>query len=301
MKKNTIIYGLIVIIILSSIFLISEKKKNDKIVSVKTAIAEVGELNYYISTSATLKSKSIKEYYGPQSKIKKVYVRVGDKVKIGETLISYETQDLATPVSQSLAKNKSTIIADNAGVVTDLNAIEGSVGNEMEPVVIVQNLGNLKGVVSLGKYDASKVKVGQYVIIKNGEATYRGRISFIDPEAKVTVAANGGEPTIDVDIDILDRAPDLKIGFDVDVEIIVGKVTNIIKIPSQGLNVEKGEKNSVYVVVDNIVHKREVNIGTKSNTEVQITKGIKSGERIILSPSTSIKEGIIVKEVRATK
>ena len=39
MKKKTVIYGLIVVGILSGVFLISEKKKASKIVTVKTSIA----------------------------------------------------------------------------------------------------------------------------------------------------------------------------------------------------------------------------------------------------------------------
>ena len=44
------------------------------------------------------------------------------------------------------------------------------------------------------------------------------------------------------------------------------------------------------------MHERKVTIGTQSDTEVQITKGIKNGEKVILNPSTSIVEGTIVKE-----
>ena len=60
--------------ILSGVFLISERNKDSKIATVKTSIASVGELKSYISTTATVKSKNSKEYYGLQSKIKKVNV-----------------------------------------------------------------------------------------------------------------------------------------------------------------------------------------------------------------------------------
>ena len=39
MKKKTVIYGLILVGVLSGVFLISEKKKDSKIVTVKTSIA----------------------------------------------------------------------------------------------------------------------------------------------------------------------------------------------------------------------------------------------------------------------
>ncbi|MGH4140000.1 efflux RND transporter periplasmic adaptor subunit [Clostridium sp.] len=381
MKKKTVIYVLIVISIIIGIFLINKKQKDSRIITIKTSIASVGELKSYISTTATVSSKKSKEYFGLQSKIKKVNVALGDKVKIGDVLVTYETIDLASTVSQAqiqydnailqkkdlynqnddieskisdfsneiatlekssnptdkaklesikqqksalsplsaeklkqadnsvklaelslnsakqkLSENKSSIISTSAGVVTTLKAIEGAVGNGMEAVVIVQDIENLKVVAFLGKYDASKVKIGQEVIIKNGDKTFKGNVSFIDPAANKTVGVTGSETTLAVEISILDKTPDLKIDFDVDVDILVGKVASAIKIPSEALKIEKGGKNLVYVVEENVVRERKVTIGSQSDTEVQITKGIKKGEKIILNPSTSILEGTIVKE-----
>jgi HlyD family secretion protein len=381
MKKKTVIYGIIVLGVLSGVFLISEKRKNSKIITVKTSVVQVGELKSYISTTATVKSKNSKEYYGLQAKIKKVNVSVGDKVKIGDVLIGYETQDLASTVSQAqiqynnailskkdlsnqnasikskisdldkeiaileksenptdkakletskqqknglstisteklkqsdnaiksaeislssakqnVANNKSTIVATNAGVVTKVNAIVGSVGNGMEAAVVVQDLEDLKATASLGKYDANKVKIGQKVNIKNGVNTYSGTISFIDPAANKAVGVTGSEITLGVEIDILDKAPDLKIDFDVDVDILVEEVAKAIKIPSEALKIEKGNKYLVYVVKEDMVSELKVTVGTQSDTEVQITKGVKTGDKVILNPSTSIKEGIIVSE-----
>jgi HlyD family secretion protein len=381
MKKKTVIYGLIVIGVLSGVFLISEKKKNSKITTVKTSIVQVGELKSYISTTSTVKSKNSKEYYGLQAKIKKVNVAVGDKVIIGDILVVYETQDLTSTVSQAqiqydnailskkdlsnqndsikskisdlnkeiaileksinptdkvkletvkqqksgittisteklkqadnsvklaqisltsakqnVANIKSTVVATNAGVVTEINAIEGAVGNGMEAAVVVQDLENLKATALLGKYDANKVKIGQKVIIRSGDNTYGGSISFVDPAASKTVGVTGSETTLGVEIDILDKAPALKIDFDVDVDILVEDVAKAIKIPSEALKVEKGGKNLVYVLNDNMVHEIKVTVGTQSDTEVQITKGLKAGDKIILNPSTSIVEGTIVKE-----
>lgn len=381
MKKKTVIYGLIVVGILSGAFLISGKKKDSKIPTVKTSIAQVGELRSYISTTATVKSNNSREYYGLQAKIKKVNVKVGDKVKIGDILVTYESQDLASTVSQAqiqydnallqkkdlynqnnnikskisdldkeiatlqnssnptdkakletlkqqkstlspisdeklkqadnsvklaelslnsakqrLSENKTTIVAENSGVVTDLNAIEGSVGNGMQAAVVVQDVENLKAIASLGKYDANKVKIGQEVSIKTGSNTYKGSISFIEPAAKKSVGVAGSETTLGVEITILDKAPALKIDFDVDVDILVEKTENAIKIPSEALKVEKGDKTLVYIVEENMVHEKKVNIGTQSDTEIQITEGVKKGDKVVLNPSTSIKEGLIVKE-----
>lgn len=380
-KRKTVIYVLIVVGILSGIFIISGKKKESKIAVVKTSIAEVGELKSYISTTATVKSSNSKEYYGLQAKIKKVNVGVGDNVKVGDVLITYETQDLASAVSQAqiqydnaalqkkdlynqnnniknkisdldqqikileeslnpadkikletlnqqknnllpiseeklkqadnavklsqislnsarqrVSENKSTVVAENAGIVTAMNAVEGSIGNGMQPMVVVQDIKKLRAVASLGKYDANRVKLGQEVSVKSGTNKYKGSISFIDPAAKKTVGVTGSETALGIEIAILDQAPALKIDFDVDIDILVERVANAIKIPSEALKVEKGGKNLIYIVEGNVVHERKVRIGVQSDTEVQIMEGIKNGEKVILNPSTSIEEGATVKE-----
>ena len=110
MKKKTVIYGLIIIGILIGIFLIYEKQKASKIITIKTSIAQVGELKSYISTTATVSSTNSKEYYGLQSKIKKVNVAVGDKVKIGDVLVIYETIDLTSTVSQAQIQYDNAIL-----------------------------------------------------------------------------------------------------------------------------------------------------------------------------------------------
>ena len=386
MKKKVIISSLIVVSVLSGVFFINGKKNDSKMVTVKTSMVQLGELKSYISTTATVKSKNSKEYYGLQAKIKKVNVAIGDNVRIGDILVTYETQDLGSTVSQAqiqydnailsksdlynqntsiknriadlakeivilekslnptdkaklesvkqqksalspisneklkqadnavrlseislssakqrVSENKSTIMAENAGVVTDLNAIEGSIGHGMQAVVVVQDLVNLKATASLGKYDATKVKIGQEVTIKSGNNTYKGSILFIEPAAKKTVGVTGSETTLGIEISIIDNAPALKIDFDVDVDILVEKVADAIKIPSEALKVEKGGKNFIYVVEETIVHERNVSVGTQSDTEVQVTKGVKTGEKVILNPSTSIKEGTKVKEAVENK
>ena len=380
-KRKTVIYVLILVGILSGIFIISGKKKESKIAVVKTSIAEVGELKSYISTTATVKSSNSKEYYGLQAKIKKVNVGVGDNVKVGDVLITYETQDLASAVSQAqiqydnaalqkkdlynqnnniknkisdldqqikileeslnpadkikletlnqqknnllpiseeklkqadnavklsqislnsarqrVSENKSTVVAENAGIVTAMNAVEGSIGNGMQPMVVVQDIKKLRAVASLGKYDANRVKLGQEVSVKSGTNKYKGSISFIDPAAKKTVGVTGSETALGIEIAILDQAPALKIDFDVDIDILVERVANAIIIPSEALKVEKGGKNLIYIVEGNVVHERKVRIGVQSDTEVQIMEGIKNGEKVILNPSTSIGEGATVKE-----
>lgn len=383
MKKKTIIYILILIVIVSGVFWMRNNRKNKGIITVKTAAAEVGEIKSYLSTSGIVKSKNYKEYYGTQGKIKTLNVKVGDKVNKGDTLLTYETQDLSltvkqaeiqyenavlqrndlynqnktikdkiaeldkeiaqldkstnqldktklealkqqrnalSPISQeklkqtdnavnlakisldtarkNLQENKATIVAENAGVVTAVNGVVGASTNGMQPVIVVQDTENLKVQVSLGKYDAKKVKLGQEVNILDGDNRYKGKVSFIDPAATKTQSMSGNETTLGAEIDVLDKSQGLKIDFDVDVEILTGQVANVLKVPIESIKSEKGNKNLIYVLQGDSAKEKQVKTGIQSDTEIEIKEGINKGDKVILNPSASITDGIVVKEFK---
>lgn len=381
MKKKAIIYLLIVIVVIGGLYFIRIGRGNRRAAEVKTTTVSTGDIMSYLSTTATVKSKNYKEYYGLQAKVKAVHVKVGDRVSEGMAMITYETQDLATAVKQAqiqydnavlqrrdlvnqsnsikskiseldsqisslqgssnpqdisrlealkqqrsglqpiseeklkqsdnaveLAKislesakqkadeNKSSIKAEHDGVVTFVEATEGAVTNGMQPVVIVQDTENLEALASLGKYDANKVKLGQEVIIKSGSNKYKGKVSFIDPAATRTLSAAGGETTLGIKIDIIDKAPDLKIDFDVDVDILLGQASNVVKVPAEVIRPGKGDKNYIFVVENGVAREREAIIGMQSDMEVEVKSGAATGEKVILNPSASIHDGAAVRE-----
>lgn len=377
MKKRFIVYSLIVLFIMSVGFLVVGRGKHQKMITVKTSVVDMGRIKAYLSTTGRVESQNKKEYYGRQSEVQKVNVKVGDRVKKGDILVTYNTQDLSGTVSQAeiqynnailqredlynqntgiknkindldkqirelekssnptdlskleslkqqknslspisneklkqadnsvklaklslnsakenLARNKNTIAAENDGVVTEVNVVEGAMGNAAQAAVVIQDTQNLKVVLSLGKFDAAKVRLGQEVVVNNGNNVYNGRVSFIEPAAKTTISAGGSETALGVEIDILDKSPDLKIDFDVDVDILVGQAQNVIKVPAESVKVEKGNRNLVYVLDGNTVHEKNITVGIQSDKEVEIKEGVNKGEKVILNPSNAIVEGV---------
>jgi len=393
MKKKYIIYPLIVVIIGGLFFLKISSQNKKKFTSVKTAVAHKGEVKAYLSTTATIKSKNSKSYYGVQGKVKKINVSVGDKVSKSQVLITFETQDLNVAVKQAelqynnavlskqdlenqnnnlnskiadldkqiadldsqisalggnknaaaqipqltqqlqtlksqrssvqtvsgeklqqadnaislakvsldnarqnLAKNVDNITADFDGVVTSLNVVEGAMNSGGQPAVVVQDIENLKLQVSVGKYDANKVKLGQEAVVKSDNNQYKGSVSFISPAAQKAMAAGSTDTSLGIEIDVLEKAPDLKIDFDTDVDVLLGKASSVIKIPAECIKTDKTGKNFVYVVEGNKAVEKVVTLGLQSDTEVEVASGIKEGDKVILNPGVAVKNGSLVKE-----
>lgn len=194
------------------------------------------------------------------------------------------------------AGNASTITADFDGVVTTVNSAQGAMGNPGMVAVTVQDLKNLKGVISVGKYDAPKIAVGQDATIKTQGNQYKGKVSSIDPAAKQTVGASGTDSVLNAQIDINNPGADLKIGFDTDVDILLSQVNNVINVPVECIRTDKNDRNFVYIVQGDKAVEKEVKLGLQSDIAAQVLSGVSEGDKVILNPSTSIQNGSFVKE-----
>jgi HlyD family secretion protein len=191
---------------------------------------------------------------------------------------------------------KSGIVSQLDGVVTALNAVEGAVPNLAQPLVTVQDLSRLKAVVALGKYDAEKVSLGQEAVIKSGGKSYKGKISFLNPAASKASSPAGGETTLEAYIDILDQPSNLKVDFDVDVDILIADKGNVLKAPVEAVKSDKYGNNYVFINNGGVAQQRNIKTGIKSDTEAEITEGLKEGEKVILNPTSVVVSGTKVKE-----
>lgn len=380
--KKKIIWSLVVVALIGGLIALKVKDaKGSAVKSVKTQKVAKGDLQSYLSTTGTVKSKNKKEYYGAQMKVKSVNVKVGDAVKKGQALVTYDYAEMASAQktaqlqydnavlskkdtvnqnssvesqktdldaqikalegsnnpqnfemvqklkqqrasmqgisseklkqldnSVALAKSqldsanaklndaKNGLVSDIDGVVTAVSASEGSVGNPAQPMVVVQDLSSLKVAVSLGKFDASKIKVDQEAKIKSGDKMLKGKVSFVSPAAVKSASPTGGDTTLAVEVDVLEAAPDLKVDFDTDVSILMGEVKDAVKMPAECVKTDKSGKNTVFVLENSIAKEKEVKIGLQSDLEVQILEGLKEGDKVILNPSSSITDGAKVVE-----
>ncbi|WP_238902087.1 MULTISPECIES: efflux RND transporter periplasmic adaptor subunit [unclassified Clostridium] len=390
--KKKVIAIIIAVVVVGGVFGLNRiNRARNQGSTVKTSEVTQGDLQVYLSSTALVKSQEVKDYYGAQAKVTKVNVKVGDTVKKGDVLVTYDQQDLNTQVKQAeiqynnallqkqdlvnqnndiknkiaeydkeikevnnqiekaqndpfdidllptlnskkesleksksaltpisdtklqqadnsinsakltldnansnLSKGVSSITADIDGVVTALNVAEGAMGTIQQAAVTVQNVANLKVTLSLSRYDAAKVTIGQDAVIKNNGKEYKGKVSYISPTAEVAKTSTSGEANLSVDINITDVNPELKIGFEADVDILLNEAKNVIKVPTESLKTDKTGKSVIYIVEDNKAVEKEVTKGIQSDTEVQV-EGVTTGAKVILNPTDTIKDGTLVK------
>lgn len=95
-----------------------------------------------------------------------------------------------------------------------------------------------------------------------------------------------GNPNLKVyntDVHVTDRLPDVKPGVSAKAEIIITNIADTLSVPIQCVTTLKG-KQVVYLADRGSGTPRPVEVGVYNTKFIQITSGLKEGDRVILSP-----------------
>lgn len=146
--------------------------------------------------------------------------------------------------------------------------------------------------------DIAGVKQDSSVIIENedlGIKDMKGKVRKIHPKAFSKMSELGIEQKrVKVEI-ALDNAPEgLRPGYDMTVKIITRSKQDVLLISDKAIFEYQG-KDYVFAKENNIAVLRAVEKGIESNEQVEIMKGLKEGEEVILSPDEALKEGTKLK------
>lgn len=126
MKKKVIIAIILGIVSVGAISLIVSKSMKTKPVTVQCTEVTKGDVLDYLSTSGVIKSENSKDYYGPQGKVKKIHVEVGDEVSEGDILIEFDVDDLKTTVTQAEIQYNNAVLSKEV-LVSSNNTINSKI------------------------------------------------------------------------------------------------------------------------------------------------------------------------------
>ncbi|MFS7299710.1 efflux RND transporter periplasmic adaptor subunit [Carnobacterium divergens] len=254
-------------------------KEKAKVSTVSTTEVKEKTVVETLSTTGKLEPIETQEAYG-QGVVSEVNVAVGDTVEKDATLVSY--------------LDGTKLKANFAGTVTALNVKKDEAdlsAQTAKPSVSLADLSDLKVAISLSKSDASIVKKDQVVTLRTGNETFKGRVSAIDPVATTTTGATGSDTSLGGTI-VFDTPPaGLFAGFEIDADITTNTADNALTIPVEALLYDKENKPFVYTIKKDQAKKVMIETGIESDNLVQINKGLTKGEKVIVTPHDSIKNG----------
>jgi len=183
------------------------------------------------------------------------------------------------------------VVSPIKGTVISKNIEVGSTVSIKQPIIEIADLKKLIVKSSVSEEYISKIKLGQTSKIKVsslGNSFISGKISVITPGIQI------GSRTADIEISI---PPDTRIrpGMTASVEIIVEQRQNALVIHQDALIVKPNGDKFVFIADNDKAKMVKIATGIESNTEVEVTSGLKEGDKIIILGQENLKDGVKIK------
>jgi RND family efflux transporter MFP subunit len=189
--------------------------------------------------------------------------------------------------------NELRILAPISGKITALNTEVGEMVSMQNVVTGIVNLNNILVNLNISENVVSNVSVGQKVnvLITSINKTVTGTVKSIAPKVDSRTKA------YPVEITIPNEDGKILAGMVAKLKLSTGKTTNAIVVPTNAVIDDNGI-NKLFVVENGVAKVRTVTVGAKSADQIQITKGLKEKEQVIVTGNKLVGDGQKVEVVK---
>lgn len=207
--------------------------------------------------------------------------------------------------------SKTKIIAPISGTVVKLNIEEGEtviIGTMNNPgtvMMVIADLSKMLAIVDVDETEVGALKAGLEAKVNIDalpDTVFIGQVSRVGYMPKQSQVSGLEQSTdFEVEIDLLETAPELRPGMSVSCEIITAQKESVLVVPIQAVGrrkVKGKETQTLFVVENGIAKLTPVKTGSTSETEIEILEGIKEGTTVISGPYkvlSKLKDGARVK------
>ena len=208
--------------------------------------------------------------------VKKIYVKIGDKVKIGDPVVS---------VAQSLPATEDVypIRSPLNGMVVQINHTEGEFVRESDAanfILRIDNMDKLFVVANAPEIDRIKVKLGQEAIIKASailNKTYKGIIRELAMAATEKDQWRRSQVVeFPMKIEIVDPDEAIKPGMSVLLDVITQKKENVLSVRHEFI---RKDADKYYVILES-GKRQDIEVGFQNEEAIEVTSGLKEGDSI---------------------
>jgi HlyD family secretion protein len=202
-------------------------------------------------------------------------------------LMSIDKQQVKSPIDGTVLEK---LVDDNSSAIPGTAAF------------VIGNVKKLKLEADILADDSYKVKIGNEVEISGkalGDVVLTGKVVKIAPNAKTITSTLGvNQKRVPVTIELTDGQGLLKPGYTVDIKIITANKKDTIIVPESSVFDYK-EKTCVFTVKNGKTAITEIKKGLENNDFIEVLKGLREGNSILVKPDDTIKEGIKVKPIQS--
>lgn len=210
--------------------------------------------------------------------IKRIHVKMGDKVKAGMPIVSL-VQSL-----HDVAEQNFPLRAPIDGTVVQIPRSEGEyveMGKDLNTIVRIDDLSKLFINAEIPEADIRKIRLNQEVIVRaNGvfSRSYQGKIVEIAIAAKEKErwGRTGDKVDFEIKLEILDADEQIQPGMSAIIDVITTKKTNILVLDHEFISKSK----ETYFVHTLDSKRKEVKVGVQNEESYEIIEGLNEGEKI---------------------
>lgn len=263
---------------------------NAEITTASGTYKSVNEAMFNFSEAGNVKTET-------SGTVSKLYVKNGQYVNAGETILELTNSDLVTSAQTTALSLQNlydqlaysndkladyTISSPINGVITMQDVKVGDNVSTGMPVSTISNKNEMEFKIPVDELDIAKLDYDKKVLVtidalsRTEDNPIEGKISKLPLEGTTT----GGVTDYYITITI-PGSDDIRISMNADAEIIIDERKDVLCIPVEALEKENGE-NFVYVINDGKREKRVVTLGLKNLSYVEILEGLNEGEQVVV-------------------
>lgn len=182
--------------------------------------------------------------------------------------------------------NNTVIKAPISGVISEKTMNIGQMASAGTALAKVNNISSLYATIQIPQDKINNTKIGQpaSVTLEGSDKTYNGTVQNIDLSADATARVFNCKIKVDNTDNMLHP------GIYAKVELIGDEKIQEISVPIKALVGTEGDY-SVFINDNGVAKKQEVTIGDTDGNNVQIKSGIKDGDQVIFTNTSTIQDG----------
>ena len=167
----------------------------------------------------------------------------------------------------------------------------GDMADPLGVVLEVANSNTLNLAANLAADDNAKVRTGMRVRLTTGDGgnAHGGRVisvGQVDPQTNL----------LSVRIEIANPDGALKAGQFANAEIVLRTEPSAVVVPKQATLTKDGKQVVFEVGADGVAHQKAVELGMEQGDFIEVTKGLKSGVKVVLLGQYELADGAKVME-----
>ena len=169
---------------------------------------------------------------------------------------------------------------------------EGAVVRNRQELIKLPDVAEMKLNVKIHESHINQVRLGQqaFVVLDSmPDQRFRGLIKRVAPlPDSQSRWANPNLKVYVTEIVVTDELPDVKPGVSARAEVVITNLSNVLTVPIQAVTTRKGQQ--VVFLADDPQNPAPVTVGMYNNKFIEISSGLKDGDRVLLAPPFDTEE-----------